>query len=370
METIRRATYLDKEKIKALWKICFEDTEIFTDWFFENRFLPEYTACIEKNNEIICAMQSYPFHMKIRDSFLPAAIIAGVSTDPAHSGKGYMRKMFTFYMNMISNMGIALVPHTPANHKTFFSLEHYTVADWKLLKGKGSKSIQYPENIKEMDISKDITPLLSCYQKSIYSYSGIISRSCADFRLKASDYLADKSKCLAVFEKGVVDGYAIYFDKPENIHCEEIIALSKTTEKALTDALVNIASDKELSIKLSPYSEINYDFLESIIEPHSVLGVSDVSALLGAVGKNLCYTIEVKDPIVEKNNGIFDFKGKPSTNPPDVSIGIGRLCQWLTGYKSLYELRDEGLVIINNKSAGMLLNEEFPKIKCRIIDEY
>ncbi|MPN24101.1 hypothetical protein SDC9_171495 [bioreactor metagenome] len=91
---------------------------------------------------------------------------------------------------------------------------------------------------------------------------------------------------------------------------------------------------------------------------------------MGAVGKNLCYTIEVKDPIVEKNNGIFDFKGKPSTNPPDVSIGIGRLCQWLTGYKSLYELRDEGLVIINNKSAGMLLNEEFTKIKCRIIDEY
>ena len=368
MEIIRRADYSDKEKIKALWKLCFGDPDSFVDWFFENRFLPEYTACMEIDGEIICAMQSYPFHIKVRESFLPAAMIAGVSTNPAFGGKGYMRKMFTFYMNMISEMGVALAPHTPASHKTFFSLEHYTVADWKILKGKGNALC--PRNITKIDMKKDITPLLSCYQRYIYSYSGMISRSCADFRLKASDYLSDGAECISVFKDGVADGYAIYLDKPDKIHCEELIALSEETEKTLTDAVISISGERELSIKLSPYSKIKYPFLSSATEPHSVLGVADVSAFLKALGKNLDYSVEVFDPVVVKNNGVFNFKGELSGENPDISMSIGRLCQWLTGYKSLFELKDEGLAEIKNEEAGAFLSKEFPKAHCRIIDEY
>ena len=40
----RPLTEGDRDQAKALWQTCFNDPPAFVDWFFENRYRPEWSA--------------------------------------------------------------------------------------------------------------------------------------------------------------------------------------------------------------------------------------------------------------------------------------------------------------------------------------
>ena len=46
MKKIRNAVSEDKKEFRSLWDKCFTDSIVFRDWFFENRFIPEYSICM------------------------------------------------------------------------------------------------------------------------------------------------------------------------------------------------------------------------------------------------------------------------------------------------------------------------------------
>ena len=77
---IRKEKFSDKDQVKKLWNICFGDTAEFTDWFFAERFLPEYGIVAEENGIITAAMQGWPYTLNIRGQDIPAVMLAGVST--------------------------------------------------------------------------------------------------------------------------------------------------------------------------------------------------------------------------------------------------------------------------------------------------
>ena len=44
-----------KEKVKALWKLCFDDSDQFIDMYFRLRYKSEINVVIESGNEVISA---------------------------------------------------------------------------------------------------------------------------------------------------------------------------------------------------------------------------------------------------------------------------------------------------------------------------
>ena len=54
-----------KEKVKALWKLCFEDSEAFIEMYFRLRYNNEVNIAIESGDEVISALQMLPYPMTL-----------------------------------------------------------------------------------------------------------------------------------------------------------------------------------------------------------------------------------------------------------------------------------------------------------------
>ncbi|EBW1424694.1 GNAT family N-acetyltransferase, partial [Salmonella enterica subsp. enterica serovar Typhimurium] len=49
-----------KEKVKALWQLCFDDNEEFVEMYFRLRYKNEINIAIESGDEIVSALQMIP----------------------------------------------------------------------------------------------------------------------------------------------------------------------------------------------------------------------------------------------------------------------------------------------------------------------
>ncbi len=392
MAMVRTAMQEDRAAIQSLWSVCFQDSEEFTNWFFQQRYVPEYSACVEENGRLVSAMQSLPLFVRVRDRLLPSAIVAGVSTDPACRGKGYMGDMFRYYMNRMRQEGIVAVPHTPANLPTFFSKGHYPVTDTAhLTVAQGAKALLtdrkpnccHAEDRSLTDCFPDYGGMLSCYDKFARHYSGIAARSLADFRLKMADYDGEPgTRCLLLWdsqEKAKIQGYVIYQQTKDHLHAEEVITPVAALQDELLFSLLVSAGNKSCHVKLPPDRAVSSELFRSgsdytwEIRPQGVMGAANIPAFLSLLSdgsKSEDITLSVTDPIVPENNGNFTLSGAPSCQKPQVSLDAGRLVQLLCGYQSAAELAEEEKIIAADPAVLRELDQIYPKLSCFIIDEY
>ena len=52
-----------KEQVKALWKVCFDDSEEFVEMYFRLRYKTEVNVAIKSGDEVISALQMLPYPM-------------------------------------------------------------------------------------------------------------------------------------------------------------------------------------------------------------------------------------------------------------------------------------------------------------------
>lgn len=366
-EILSTALAADKNELKKIWQSCFTDKKSFEDWFFEDRFLPEYCTVAKVDGKIVSTLHSLPLHTNIRGRIFPCTVVAGVATLPDHRKNGYMRKVFIYYMNKLRDYRIPLVLYKPVSLETYYFLGHYPISDSQYITHGNNVLPANNSKFVNLKISENYSSLYLCYSKFAKKYSCMIQRSYTDFVLKCCDYLSYDAKCIAIIKDGNVEGYCIYFDTEKSIQGEEFAALSDTAYKEIYCGLTSLAKDKELTIRLA--SDVNIPDTKSEKLPKSVIGVSDVSELLKAINIS-DYAIQVTDKIIEANSGVYNLCGKQVDKAPQIKIDAGRLAQWVTGYISLSELSDAGYVDIFDKTAFTEMDIAVPKCLCYIIDEY
>ena len=52
-----------KDEVKTLWKLCFNDSDEFTDLYFKMRYKDEVNRVIREDGKIISALQMIPYPM-------------------------------------------------------------------------------------------------------------------------------------------------------------------------------------------------------------------------------------------------------------------------------------------------------------------
>ena len=67
-----------KEKVKALWKLCFDDSDQFIDMYFRLRYKSEINVVIESGNEVISALQMLPYPMSFCGKQVATSYISGL----------------------------------------------------------------------------------------------------------------------------------------------------------------------------------------------------------------------------------------------------------------------------------------------------
>lgn len=366
MTSVRIAKAEDKKAFYGLWKICFGDSDAFCDWFFTNRFAPDYSVVLETEGKIVSCMQAFPYTLWIRGRAVPGAMLCGVSTHPDHRKKGYMGQIFTHEMNHLYQKGCIVAPHTPAVLPSYFSFGHFPVADASYLESDCVPA--FASSIEPVPIEKEnwqtLFPLYIAFAKK---YSGIILRTQEDFLRKAEDYAADGGRCAAYIEDNRIRGYAFYYKTENEFTCVEAVA-EDGFYAALMEGLLQKAEGLPFSAKLPPEVSVSFPFTKLQRKQKGVMGLCNAPALLHALRLEIPYAFRLTDAVVPENNGVFDFQGNPSADEPVFEISAGHLLQVLVGYHSLAELKEE--LKIFDEEKYLELDAFLPKQSCYIIDEY
>lgn len=370
MLEVRTAVLNDKEAYRELWRICFGDSEQFMDWFFSERFFPEFSSCLLEDGVIMSALQSYPLHVRIRNRILPVSMLAGVSTHPERNGRGYMKQIFLHYMQRVRSFSIPIAIHTPAHLTTFFSRGHYPATDTLHLTLENAQSNALPQGISRQDLYQELGALQVCYQKATAKYSGCVSRTAADFAYKMRDYASDGARCLVRRAGTDVLGYCVYYVMDERVHAEECFATDEETLSMLVQALSFEAAGRQLHVKLPPDAPARLSGATVEVRPQGVMGIADVSAALKAIIGDSSYVFEVTDATIPENAGIWDGMGMSTQRTPHIRLEAGRLGQFLCGYRSIAELAQGQEAEVLDLETAKALDRAFPKEVCFITDEY
>ena len=70
-----------REKVKNLWKLCFNDSEEFTELYFRLRYNNDINIAIQSGEEVIAALQMLPYPMTFEGEDIHTAYISV----PAHT---------------------------------------------------------------------------------------------------------------------------------------------------------------------------------------------------------------------------------------------------------------------------------------------
>ena len=365
---LRTARLQDKEELKALWDLCFDEEPDFLEWFFERRFMPAYCVVFERDGRIIGCAHSIPFHIKIRSQILPCAIISGVSTHPDYRRQGVAGQVMRFLMHTLRGYGIVLTPHRPQRLETYFPIGHYPVSDSLYVQEDAAHACTSDDYAELVDIRENAELLYVCYQRFAQRYSGIIHRSYADFLFKCEDYLSCDAKCLLYKDGGVPEAYCIFFETPQEVNGEELVACSKNAYAHIYTSMRRYAAGKAYVLRAAGDAPLPEFSAEAEVLPRGVMGLANASLLLSALGLQ-GFSLEITDAAVPENAGIYTLSGQKTMQPPQLRMEAGRLVQWAVGYRSINEIIAAGDAELLDE-AILAPMETLAPCPCFIFDEY
>ncbi|MDD3400936.1 MAG: GNAT family N-acetyltransferase [Eubacteriales bacterium] len=209
---VRQLNSSDVDQARAMWITRFDDSPSFVNWYFDNRFLPEYSFGSFDNGELLSISHGYPTRVRTADGIVPALMISGVSTKQGHEHKGYMHRVITAQMEYAHQRDIPLAFNKPVNINTYTSLGFVPCTD--ALFFHADRISVAPCKL----IAHDYRVMSELYANIMRNYFGSIVREEAAFAFKMEDYLSDDAKIVMS-----QDGYAVYFVRDNEVYVDEML---------------------------------------------------------------------------------------------------------------------------------------------------
>lgn len=99
---------MNKQQIIDLWQLSFHDTEEFVRLYFDRVYKEENTLVIEKNGQVVSALQMLPYTMTYYGTEISVAYISGACTLPSMRGKGLMKELLQNAFEEMKYRSVAL----------------------------------------------------------------------------------------------------------------------------------------------------------------------------------------------------------------------------------------------------------------------
>lgn len=238
----RPLTEGDRDQAKALWQTCFDDPPAFVDWFFENRYRPEWSAGAFDGDRLVSVIHGWPMDLSLGGASFSALMTSGVATLPREWGKGYMHRTMTFLRDQARERGVCALFNHPQRPGAYARLGF-----------RPSTCTRYWQGDETFSAGK-IVPFseeeaFSIYRRIAEKYDGFVLRDRDAFHLKMEDYRADGAKGFMLEQGGQAIGYAVCFDKAD-VFGEEVLSLG--AYGPLLHELSRLANGREVGAKLPP----------------------------------------------------------------------------------------------------------------------
>lgn len=103
-----------REKVKKLWKLCFNDSEEFTEMYFRLRYNDDVNIALQSGEEVIAALQMLPYPMTFEGEEIQTSYISGACTHPDYRNRGVMHELLSQAFARMQKGNIALSTLIPA----------------------------------------------------------------------------------------------------------------------------------------------------------------------------------------------------------------------------------------------------------------
>lgn len=329
----------EKKNIRDLYEHCFEDSQEYTDYYFEKRIKDNIVAVNEnKDGDIMSAMHLIPKNAMIGTLKTPIMYIYAVGTYTKYRNEGYMKEMFSVVLkDMFADMEAFtyLIPSDEKNASIYRKLGFEYVMDQVNMRPADNRKKATHSLILRKAENSDLVRLSIFAQSSMEKeYSVALTKSMDYFR-KIKELIDVEGGQIDIYvENKVVVGYRIWID-------DEIF------EEVLDKS---IAAMSWLGTEKKPY------VMARILNMRKTLRFLNFKSFREKV-------IRVTDPVIEENNGCYHLiyrdgnvqldkiDESQSTIVPEIEVTIGELTAHVFGYKlidGLPEVCRKGSFMIND----------------------
>ena len=235
-----------KEQVKALWKICFDDSEEFVEMYFRLRYKTEVNVAIKSGDEVISALQMLPYPMTFGGETVQTSYISGACTHPDFRSKGVMRELLSQSFARMLRNGVHFSTLIPAEPWLF---DYYARMGYASVFKYSTKEIVLPEFIPSKEIAVSV---VSEFQEEVYSYLNkkLSERACCiqhtseDFQVIMTDLAISGGYLFVARQENEIKGITIIYKGDKHIIINELCAEDKQSQHPL--GMARIINAKEV----------------------------------------------------------------------------------------------------------------------------
>jgi predicted acetyltransferase len=377
---IRFAYNNDLQEIKNIWEYCFGDTEMFMNYYFDNKYKCENTLVVEYNKKIISSLQLNQYKIKINDKIYDTSYIVGVSTLPEARGMGAMKDMMISSLDYLYNKGQVVSILMPIDYRLYrkFGYEHcYDQINYEI-NMELLKDFKLNGVFKKAS-NKDIDSIIEIYDYFLEDKNGYVKRDKMYYETLFKEIESESGYVYIHENEKKMDGYIIYFKMDDTMFVREIAYKNIDALKSILKfiynhntqfkkASINSVIDDKIKLIIPALKKIDIN-----IKPFMMGRIINVHKFMENLNiKDIDLKLRVEDRFIEQNNKTFLIKNNKivfTHEEDDVSIDINTFSQLAFSYIDVEEAVFLGNICVKDNKCIDILKKMFNK-KINYINEY
>ncbi|HHQ8845499.1 TPA: GNAT family N-acetyltransferase [Clostridioides difficile] len=312
---IRYAKEEEIESIKEIWSYCFNDTESFMKYYFNDKYKSENTVVALDEGKIISSLQLNQYKLLLNSKVYNTSYVVGVSTLPEGRGTGYMSKVMKFTLNELYKKGQLVSILMPIDYRLYrrFGYEHcydqieYTINtdDLKNFKSSG-KMIK--SNLSQID------DLIRIDRAFLNEVNGNVLKD-EHYYENLFKEIQSEDRFLYIHEGNEKDGYIVYFLQEDKMFVRELFYKNIDALKSMLKFIYNHNTQcKIVTISTPTIDKIRFILdnpkdSDIKIKPFMMGRVINVKKFIEDIDIekdiNSSFNLLIEDKFIDENNGLF-----------------------------------------------------------------
>lgn len=332
-----------KEQVKALWKLCFDDSEKFVEMYFRMRYTDNANLAVLNDGKVVSALQMLPYPMTFCGTTVQTSYISGACTHPGFRNRGSMRLLLSQSFARMLHGGVLFSTLIPAEPWLF---DYYRRMGYATVFRYATEEVCPAEAAPS---EKSTVRIITEYQEEVYSYLNrkLSERPCClqhtaeDFRVIMADLAVSNGQLFVARQASRITGIAICYQKEQHTVINELLAEDEESEHCLLHAIGQRNSHCRITRLLPPDKELPQPPLGMA----RIINAPKVLQLYASAFPKDEMRLKLSDEILPQNNGFYLLSGgtcRHSTEPlsgnhtsADIHQLTQRIFQKLHPYMSL-----------------------------------
>ncbi len=375
----RIALEKDLIKVKKLWEYCFDDSDSFNNYYFNNRYCSQNTVVIPQANseKLLAALQLNQYQLSFKGLIIPVSYIIGISTLPEQRGSGLMKKLLCYTLQEIYNRNQSFAIIMAIDSRLYKKYQFSFISDMSTyhLKTENCRSEKNEFNLEKADQSH-CHDLALLYNRAHRQHGLFLNRDSDYFRELLAELASENLHLYLVKNNnsGHYTGYLIYSLTESSMIIREWCYLNKPT----LYRMLNYIYQHNMQVENVEITAAEDDYIKHIVPINKKTDIRMLPFMMGRIinverffdsyktNAKQDFTILINDRYLLQNNGTFHIKpegnklvAKKTNKKCQAECDIATLTQLACGYLSVSQACQMDILKIYDKKVLTALNEVF-----------